>query len=161
MKKDRLFAFLDRQPVSSLLDYLEAAYEEMKTDQRERVFGQAADRAPRAAADGQLLLTEIEDFKRRSLAQEYYHPFAINSKNFMHIPEGTKEWCDQMADLLQDCVRLTKQGDHPNAVAGFAVLYELMEALDRGQEIIFGEEVGSWLIPCERKVCTAAYLTSL
>ncbi len=161
MKKDRLFAFLERQPVSTLLEYLEASYDEMTVDQREAVFRQAAEKAPRAAVDGQLLIEEIENFKQRSLAKEYYHPFAINSKNFMHVPEETREWCDQMAEFLQDCGQLTKQGDHAAAVAGFAALYELMDVLDRGEEIIFGEEVGSWMIPCERKDCTSAYLTSL
>jgi hypothetical protein len=47
------------------------------------------------------------------------------------------------------------------AVACFAILQELLDALNRGKEIIFAEEAGSWMIPTDEKAWKKAYATSL
>ena len=111
--------------------------------------------------DGELLLKEVEAFRRQSLAKAFYAPFDINSKNFMHVPEETREWFNQLGDLLQDSCRLSAQGDHQHAAACFAVLCELIEAMEQGDEIVFADELGSWMIPMEGKIWLAAYMTSL
>jgi len=51
--------------------------------------------------------------------------------------------------------------DHPQAVACFGLLYELIAAMAYGQEIVFADELGSWMIPVEEKKAIAAYLKSL
>jgi hypothetical protein len=43
----------------------------------------------------------------------------------------------------------------------FAALYELFEAVDAGEEIIFAEEAGTWMIPFDGKEWLEAYLRSL
>src|SRR5205814_2942862 len=96
-----------------------------------------------------------------SLAGRYYAPFAINSKNFTHVPEETEEWCDRCARLLEEAMLLTAQGDHADAVRCFAGLAALIEAVDCGEEIIFAEEAGSWMIGVDRAKWLKAYLTSL
>jgi hypothetical protein len=56
---------------------------------------------------------------------------------------------------------LTVQGQHAGAVACFGVLYELIAAMEDGQEIVFADELGSWMIPVDEKKAIAAYLKSL
>jgi hypothetical protein len=48
------------------------------------------------------------------------------------------------------------------AVRGFSVLYELLDAMESGDaEIIFAHESGGWMIPVDEKVWLKAYLKSL
>ena len=144
-----------------LLDLLSRAYDEMKVDQRDVVFGKYVRELPPEPVEGESLLRQIEVFKERSLAGFYYAPFAINSKNWTHIPEETKEWFEEMGDYLKASCQLTKQGDHLHAVACFELLYELIEAVDSGEEIVFAEELGSWMIPIREKDFLADYMTSM
>src|SRR5207248_5155842 len=117
------------------------------------------DRPPApVAVDGELLWHEIEEFRNDSLAGVYYAPFNMNSRNYRHIPEETRDWCDRFARFAADASRLTAQGEHAQAVACFAPLFELAEALAWGKEIIFAEEVGCWLIPADEKAWLKAYL---
>jgi hypothetical protein len=111
--------------------------------------------------DGEVLLGEIDEFRRESLAGEYYAPFAINSKNWTQVPKETKEWFERLGGLLQVSVQLTTQGDHLYAAACFGFLYELIRAMESGEEIVFADEIGSWMISGDEKQYIAAYLTSL
>jgi hypothetical protein len=93
MNKARLFERLSTQDPSALLGLLQVAYDVMTHDQREAVFGKYVEAALPAtveAVDGAMLLEEVEVFHDESLAGAYYAPFAINSKNFMHIPDETR-----------------------------------------------------------------------
>ncbi len=161
MDKFRLFKFLSTQDSSVLLDLLDKAFFEMDHDQRQSVFGQVARSLPPEPVDGKRLLDEVEQFQRQSLAGMYYEPFDINSKNWMHVPEETKEWFEQLGDLLQASTQLTAQEDHLHAVACFGVLYDLIDAMESGEEVVFGDEIGGWMIPGDEKIYIAAYMTSL
>ena len=46
---------------------------------------------PPLPVDGEVLLDEVEQFRRESLAEVYYEPFDINSKNGMYVREEIKE----------------------------------------------------------------------
>jgi hypothetical protein len=159
--EEQVFAHLQKKKKAVLLEYLRAAYEEMSVEQRRAVFGDLAHKTPRERVDGAHLWQQVEEFCRDSRAGYYYAPFDVNSKNFMHVPEETEEWCDHFADLAQDACHLTAQGDHADAVKCFAALRALEEDVDSGREIIFAEEAGSWMIPIEGKDWLRAYLTSL
>jgi hypothetical protein len=161
MDKTQLFQFLSTQAASSLLDLLSTAYDQMNIDQRRWVFGKLVDELPPAPVDGEVLLDEVELFQRESLAGIYYEPFDINSKNWTYIPEETEEWFERLGDLLKASCQLTTQGDHLHAVACFGILYELIDTMERGEEIVFGDEIGSWMIPGDEKQYIAAYMTSL
>jgi hypothetical protein len=167
MDKTRLFQLLSDQDNTFLLDLLRTAYEQMNPDQRRRVFADLLDKLPPAPepppapVDGEVLLEQIEDFRRESLAGAYYEPFNVNSKNWMHVPRGTQKWFARLGDLLQDSCQLTVQQDHLGAVVCFGILYELIDAMECGKEIVFGDEIGSWMIPGDAKQYVAAYLTSL
>lgn len=161
MDKARLFQRLSTEDPPRLLQLLDAAYNEMTYDQRETIFGAYAETLSPVDIDGETLLDEVEVFQGESLAGAYYAPFAINSKNFMHVPEETNEWFGRLGDLLQASSRLTGQGEHEHAVACFTILYELVDAMGRGEEIVFGDEIGSWMIPGDEREYVRAYTTSL
>ncbi len=144
-----------------LLELLGAAYDAMTHDQRQVVFGPHAETLPPAREDGETLLEEIELFHSQSYAKAYYAPFRINSKNFMHIPEETNQWFEQLGDFLEASCKLTAQGDHLHAVSCFDLLYELITSIDYGDEIVFAHELGSWMIPANEQDFQNAYLISL
>jgi len=161
MNKENVFAFLRSQKPRVLLDFLEAAYDEMNTEQRWEVFDKAVKKAKPPAVDGEALLDEVKQFQRDSLARVYYAPFDMNSKNFTHVPKETRQWFERLGDLLSEIARLSRQGDHVRAVPCFQVLYELVEAMTNGEEIVFADEYGTWMIPVDEKKIIAAYLASL
>ncbi len=158
--EETVFAFLKKQKKDVLLDHLETAFEIMDAKQRRAVFGDIARPSPKNV-DGDELLEEITQFRNNSLARKYYAPFNVNSKNYMNIPEETDDWCDQFARFVAKASKLTVAGNHEQAVRCFDLLYELIEAVDWGKEIIFAEEAGSWMIPTDEKVWLTSYLTSL
>lgn len=111
--------------------------------------------------DGRQLREVIEQFRRDSLARKYYALFNVNSKNYMDVPEETEESCNRFAGLVAEACKLTDSEEHAHAVCCFALLYELLEAVDSGKEIIFAKEAGSWMIPTDEKAWLKTYLTSL
>jgi hypothetical protein len=133
----------------------------MNASQRRRVFGEFTRQPKSSPAQGQKLLKEIEKFREESFNGIYYAPFDINSKNWTHIPEETEEWFDRVGELLEASAKLTEQGDHAKAVECFTILYELIGAMERGEDIVFADEYGSWMISGDEKKCLKAYITSL
>lgn len=129
MDKGRLFQDLTGRDAPALLELLGAAYDEMTYDQRDAVFGRcvAATAAPLEPLDGEALLEQVELFQADSLAGAYYAPFAINSKNYRHVPEETREWFARLGELLKASSQLTELGQHAHAVACFGILYELID----------------------------------
>ncbi len=161
MNQTRIFEFLEKQGQNVLLDLLQAAYEEMTVDQRNSVFGKIVEEAPPSAVDGEELLIDIKVFCESSLAGSYYAPFDVNSKNFMGIPEETEEWFEELGDYLKDSTQLTAQEEHALAVECFSLLYHVIDKMEDGEEIVFAEELGGWMIPGDEKEYIKAYLTSL
>jgi plasmid stabilization system protein ParE len=156
-----LFKFLAKQNKPTLLGHLHDAFDAMTAKQRRDAFADCVRPPVKAAVKGGGLRRQIEQFYRDSRAGKYYAPFAINSKNFMDVPEETEEWCDLFARFVASASKLTTQGDHAQAVACFAMLFELLQSVDSGDEIIFAEEAGSWMIPANEKQWLKAYLRSL
>ena len=107
------------------------------------------------------LLKETKKFHQESFGGVYYAPFNINSKNFSYIPEETEEWFDRTGELLEASSKLTEQGEHSKAVECFNLLYELIGAMESGEEIVFADEYGSWMIPGDEEKYIKAYLSSL
>lgn len=162
MDKDVLLQQLAKQSASTWLELLGAAYEVMNPRQRQSVFGRyILPEKPGASIEGKKLLRAIKKFHQDSLAGQYYASFNVNSKNWTHIPNETQAWFDQLGQFLADSLLLTKQAEHAQAVACFGLLYELITAMEKGQEIVFADELGSWMIPGGEKKAIAAYLKSL
>ena len=161
MNQERLFKHLEKQDSSTLLALLNAAFDTMDTNQRHDVFGKIIEEVSPSPVEGEELLGTIEQFHKSSLSGYYYEPFDINSKNFSDIPEETDAWFDEISDYLEDSSRLTDQGDHKMAVQCFKLLHELIDKMEDGEEIVFAEEYGTWMITGDVKRFVRSYLTSL
>jgi len=162
MNKERLFEYLETQEETRLLELLNSAFDRMNTNQRQEVFGEIIKKeVPPPIIDGEYLLFTIKDFYQSSIAGHFYAPFEINSKNFSHIPEETDEWFDKITGYLEDSSRLSDQGDHEMAVQCFKLLHELIDKMEDGEEIIFADEYGTWMITGDEKWFVKSYLTSL
>lgn len=161
MNKKQLFEYLREQEPEKLVELLDRAFDTMNTNQRHDVFGRITIEIPPAHVDGEKLLSDIEQFKKHSLAGYYYAPFDINSKNFSHVPEETDEWFDKIGDYLEDSSRLTDQGDHELAVQCFKILHGLIDKMEDGDEIVFADEYGTWMITGDEKRFVKSFLTSL
>lgn len=160
MDKELVFEYLEKQEFAELIALLDAAYDEMDTHQRRSVFGEIVQKMPPPVVEGEELLVDIETFHSKSLAGVYYAPFSINSKNFMDIPEETEEWFELLGDFLAQSARLSQQGNHLYAVQCFGLLYDLIGVMEQGEEIVFAEEVGSWMIPGDERQYIQAYISS-
>jgi hypothetical protein len=161
MNKEHIFHFLSTQDVPKLLDLLSLAYDELDTYQRRVIFGKFLPKIPPAPVHGKALLAEIREFSRKSHSGYYYAPFDINSKNFMNVPEETEEWFEELGGFLKASMQLTSQGEHSDAVMCFRELFALIDKVEDGDEIVFGDEIGSWMIPGDEKAYHTAYFTSL
>jgi hypothetical protein len=157
----RLFAFIQQQAPAVLIEVLQHAYQVMTTQQRQAVFGALVHQMPPELVDGAHLQSAILTFHQASLAGAYYAPFQINSKNFSDIPEETDAWFEQLGDFLARSTTLAEQGQPEDACTCFGLLYDLIEQMERGEEIVFAEEVGSWMIPGDEKVYLHAYIHAL
>jgi hypothetical protein len=159
--KDQLFSILRRRKKSELLEILDRAFDEMPPKVRRAVFLELIQKSRPAKLDGRALLEDVRDFYDDSLAGHYYRPFATNSQNFTHVPDKTDEWCDRIADLLTQAAQLSNQGDHDWAVQCFDLLFDVLGKMEYGEEIVFADEMGSWMIPIRETDWVGPYLTSL
>jgi len=133
----------------------------MDTKQRHDVFGKIIKEVPPSPVKGRELLATIKQFHENSFSGYYYEPFDINSKNFSDIPGETEAWFDEISDHLEDSSRLADQGDYEMVVQCFKLLYELIDKMEDGEEIIFAEEYGAWMITGDEKRFVKSYLTAL
>lgn len=161
MDGERLFKFLKKQKENDLLEFLQSSFNYMDTEQRRSVFGKFYNQIEPGRINGEKLLQKIQKFEQDSFAGEYYAPFEINSKNFSEIPQETEMWFEELNELLSSSTQLSKQGDHAVAIECFSILYDLISDMDSGEEIVFADEYGSWMIPGDEKEYIRAYITSL
>jgi hypothetical protein len=161
MDEDALFKILKKQTKATLLELLSVTYQETSSQQQRYIFGDLMKQSKPSKASGQDILKESQKFYKDSLAGVYYAPFDINSKNYSHIPEETEEWFEKLGDLLESSAQLAKQQEHAIAVESFKMLYELIGKMEYGDEIIFADEYGSWMIPGDEEDFLDAYISSL
>jgi len=161
MDKEVLFNALKRQTKATLLELLYSAYDKSSTQQRHDIFGRLVEQLKPSRIVANDHIEKVEKFYENSLSRIYYAPFSINSKNYSHIPEETKQWFDKLGDLLKYSAQLTKQKEYSPAVESFEMFYELIGKMEDGEEIIFADEYGSWMIPGNEKEIMESYIVSL
>lgn len=161
MKKDRLFDYLETQKKAQLIELLESAFDAMDTEQRHDVFDEIISDVLPVTVDGEQLLADIEVFFKSSVNGRYYKPFNMNSKNFSNVPKKTNEWFEKLGDYLEESSVLTEQGTHDVAVQCFTLLYDVIDKMEDGEDIVFADELGGWMIPGDEKIFIKSYLTSL
>jgi hypothetical protein len=162
MNKARLFDYLKHQDPETLIQLLEKCYDSMRVQQIAEVFWHLNDKLFNTPLpqDGKTLLEKVQKFREDSLQGVYYAPFDINSKNYMNVPEETDQWFDKLGDFLIESTQLSQQGDHVHAVHCFNILYDLIINTDFWETIVFGDEVGMWMLTIKEKPCIEAYFTS-
>ncbi|MBT3271729.1 MAG: hypothetical protein HN368_01135, partial [Spirochaetales bacterium] len=161
MDKELLFEYLEGQKKTLLLELLNSAFDEMKTDQKYSVFRNAIKNAKPLKIDGSQILKKVRRFYEESLTGLYFAPFDINSKNFSNIPEETNEWFEMLNDLLLSSTQLSHANNHLAAIECFSILYELINRMEDGEEIIFADEYGTWMISGDKRAYIKAYISSL
>jgi len=161
MDKERLFKYIKKQRKSELLNLLSIAFDTLNTNQRQDVFGRIATKMPSVQVEGEKIIANIQEFYKKSIAGYYYAPFDIDSKNFSDIPEETDAWFEELSDYLEDSSKLTDQGDHEIAVRCFDLLHHLIDKMEDGDEIVFADEYGTWMITGDEKRFVKSYLSSL
>ncbi|HYX33970.1 MAG TPA: hypothetical protein VE954_12715 [Oligoflexus sp.] len=162
--KEERSALLDELANSEkeeLVRIMDVAYEVKTAQQRRTVFGKRLDKLRIKAFPGESLLREIEKFRDDSSNGNYYAPFDIDSRNFTFIPPETEEWFDRLADFFNTAMLLVDQGQYQLAYDAFGLIYELVGLMESGDEIIFADEYGSWMIPVREDDCIAAYLRAV
>ena len=163
MNEVTLFVSLEKCDKSELINLLENSYFEMNADQRQAVFGshiidEINNRViDQSGADD--IVSDVNNFYKDSTAGVYYAPFNINSKNYMDIPEETSEWCNQVGIYLDEASQLTKQNFHTESVHCFKLLFDLFDKL-ADDDIVFADELGSWMIGGDKEQAITCYITS-
>lgn len=163
MDRDRLFEYLKKQSANTLIQLLQDCYDIMSIQKIHEVFGRTNNelmKEPAVNLDGEKILEAVRKFQEESLAGKYYAPFSINSKNYMNIPEETEVWFEKVGDLLTDSSQLSSQNDHIRAVQCFQILYELIDQMESGDDIVFADEYGRWMITIDEETCIEAYIKS-
>jgi hypothetical protein len=159
---DYLFNLLQKAEKKDLLELIKQSYCNMNTEQKEIVFGKLTIEAIKKTTflTGKNVLNKVKNFQDKSLKSYYYAPFEINSKNYMDLPEETDAWCSEISVLLEEACQLTCQEFHEDAIISFQILFDLIDRLGY-DEIIFGDEIGSWLVSGDNKETVKYYITSL
>lgn len=166
LRWDKLRIALMRLSKDDLLNLLGTAFAALSRSQARRVFGGAVDLTavyePTGRRPGQLL-DEIKRFHARSLSDHYYESFAVNSKNFTSMSQGTKEWIAEMNRLFGRCAEASQEGQHAEARPAFDLLFDLMSQVDecRDDIVFFAKEGGSWQVGVDFAKILPAYFTSL
>lgn len=161
MDKNILFDCFTKLNEEEKVHLLKNCYESMNTQQRSEVFGDLKiECINKSSLDGKIILESVIQFKKESLRGDYYAPFDINSKNYMYIPEETELWFEKLAELLLESSRLTELGQHDYAIRCFTILFDCINEMESGKEIIFADEYGIWMLPTNESACIKAYIQS-
>lgn len=162
MNKEKLFTYLQKQTFAKLIELLDNCYRHMNSADIRSIFGEFEEEfLSELTCEGKEVLKSIQDFVKNSLRGCYYAPFDINSKNYTHVPEETSMWFEKLSELLIESEQLTKQGDDEYAVKCFSMLYELINKMEDGDEVVFADELGMWMLPIEEEPCIEAYIKSV
>lgn len=111
----------------------------------------------------QSLLEDVEEFRDDSLAGMYYEDFRVNSRNFMDQSRGTINWIAEFERLINRCLQQCQSGEYGEAQQAFKILFELLEEIDTGSDIIifFADEAGSWQVGVSWEEVLPSYFTAL
>ena len=164
MNEAELFTYIGKKKKAEILDIVKNAYFEMNSEQKDAVFGciisDKTNTKKLSQHNAQEILDDVISFYKDSMRGYYYAPFAINSKNYMDIPEETSEWCNKAGIYLDQTSQISIQGLHEIAVKSFSILFGLIDELG-DRDIVFSDEIGSWMVGGDEEQAVKCYITSL
>jgi len=161
MKVDEktIFGIFKKLKKNELIEYLKSSFFEMDERQRRNVFLDLENSFVNKNLGPKELYSKIVDFNIKSSQGAYYAPFDINSKNFMHIPNETDEWFNEVSYYLDETTKLVEKKEFKIANQCFEKLYETIEEMGNG-EVVFADEYGDWMM-VNKTDYTNAYIKSL
>jgi len=160
MVKKKIFEHIKKMKKAELIELLETAFDETDRKEREYIFGEINEAIESKSETPKKLYKKIEKFFTDSLDEKYYAPFNMNSKNFMDVPDETDEWFTKLSKFLDKTSNLVQQKEYEIANECFIKLYELIEMMMSGENIVYADELGSWMISADVDY-NKAYITSL
>ncbi len=144
-----LFPLLDKLKKDELNEYLKTSFYEMEDRQKRDVFGKMYEEKLSEKRSPQKFYSEIKKFHEKSINGDYYAPFIINSKNFSDIPQETDEWFSELSYYLDESSRLVESEEYNLSNSCFELLFDLISKMENGEEIVFADEYGTWMIICD------------
>ncbi|MEM6318979.1 MAG: hypothetical protein AAF960_15000 [Bacteroidota bacterium] len=147
--KSKLFEAIQQLEKSELIALLDRTFTKMDGATQRNTFGPLFKQHTKKERTPEKLLADIEAFYKKSVDGYYYAPFDVNSKNFSDIPEETDEWFDEIADYLDFASELVEEKQYAMGLKCLNLLMELIDKMESGEEIVFADELGSWMLSTE------------
>ena len=146
MEKETIINHLSGLTKKEVIAYMGSAWDSMTEKQQRSVFGKLYKVLTTKPLNAAEHLEAVEIFYKESIQKKYYAPFNINSKNFRDIPVQTDKWFDIISDLLDRTCELVAKGEKEAALKSFKLLFELIDFMENGHDIVFADELGDWMI---------------
>ena len=107
-------------------------------------------------------IEEVKTFHKVSLEGGYYEEIDVHSKNFIQNSRGTQAWISDCTRLLDRLVAMSHKKGSPEIAAAFDLIFELLEKIDEGNDIVFfADEGGSWRVYVNWEKVFPGYFKSL
>ena len=159
MEEEVLIEALKKQSKEQLIYLLLCSFDILDDAKRFQVFNDIYYKEKTPAFNSQKIYDAIKNFYNDSKAKKYYTPLAINSKSSSNVPEKTDIWFEMIADFFKKTIELNVNNEHKLAVECFDMLYYLQENMS--EEIVFADELGSWMIPIKQSEVIPRYIESI
>jgi len=117
----------------------------------------------RATTESAGFLAEVEEFRRASLAGEFFGTSRRERRTFPPLVPNAQIWIAECHRLLRECVAAAEQGRDRDARMGFDIVFELLRTIDECQiEIVdLGDEHSSFEVWVHWREILPAYFGCL
>ncbi|MFC1585120.1 hypothetical protein ACFL5V_06215 [Fibrobacterota bacterium] len=159
MEKKKVLSVLRKESKNNLIQIIDEVYGLLSEPDIFKIFTPYYEKSFSKKSFVGRTVGDIEQFYKDSYAGEYYAPFDVNSKNFMHIPEETELWFDLLRDYLDKTVKLFEMEEYKLAADCFSKLFNVYNDMDR--DIVFADELGGHLLHAEHKQIIPKFIRAL
>ena len=160
INKEKLFQELDKLNKNQLIILLEDVFDDMAGNTQRRIFDKLINLTTERERTPEKLVVDIEIFYSKSMSGYYYAPFNMTSKNFSYIPEGTEEWFNEISEYLDSVSEIIMEKKYNIGLKCFELLFELIDKMESGEEIVFAHELGDWMLSAKSDY-TEKYIVAL
>ena len=159
MEEEVLIKALEKQSKKQLIYLLLSSFDVLDDAKRFQVFNDIYYKEKTPAFNSLKIYDAVKTFYNDSKAKKYYTPLAIDSISSSNVPEKTEIWFEMIADFFKKTIELNVNNEHKLAVECFDMLYYLQENMS--EEIVFADELGSWMIPIKQSDVIPRYIESI
>lgn len=159
MDEELLLEALKKQSKEKLIYLLLCSFDVLDDAKRLQVFNEIYYKEQTPVFNPQKIYNSVKTFYNDSKAKKYYDLLSSGSKSGSDVPEKTQIWFEMLADLFKKTIELNLHNEHALAVECFDMLYYLQENMS--EEIVFADELGSWMIPIKQSEAIPKYIESI